>query len=327
MIVSMALLGLIGCRSVPALNQPTSQPHTASPLNGLNFETISLENGDAPITLELAYKIGAITNRPAILMLGSVKAGQLPFWSTNLLNEGYMLAAFSAARPLDPDPARRPQWLNFDERFAHNYVAGGFHAPHDTGRIIDYLLARGDVKKIGWVGSSSTGIPGLSVATREPRLEAIVAFVSTGAYRQWLASWRTNKLWRGKSDALWPETEQLLPQSDPILRVDKMFPCAVLMVNGGEDKVVDPATARAFVNAARPFYQSDPDRLRLVIYEGFGHNLPRDIVPMYIENWFHLYLSQTDSPPKKQIAAKNLKESVQRTSITGRDHQEIMKAK
>ncbi len=293
----------------------------------LKFESVSLENGDAPITLELAWRTGTISNHPAILMLGSVKEGQLPSWSTNLLNEGYMLAAFSAAHPADPDPARRPQWLYFDERFAHSYVAGGYYAPRDADKVIDYLLARGDVKKIGWVGSSSTGIPGLSVAVSEPRLDAIVAFVSTGAYRQWLDSWHTNKLWRGKTDHLWPETEALLPKADPILRVTKMFPCAVLMVSGGDDKVVDPATARSFVNAARPFYQSDPNRLRFVIYEGYGHNLPADIVPMYIENWFHLYLNPTNSPPKSEVVAKNLDESVKRTSVTGADHKEIMHAK
>ncbi len=293
----------------------------------IKFETVKIQNGDAPINLELAYSTGTVSNHPAILMLGSVKAGQIPTWSTNLLNEGYMLAAYSAAHPLDPDPARRPQWLNFDERFAHSYVEGGYNAPRDAGKVIDYLLARGDVKKIGWVGSSSTGIPGLSVAVNEPRLDAIVAFVSTGAYRQWLDSWHTNKLWHGKTDHLWPETEALLPKADPILRVAKMFPCAVLMVSGGDDKIVDPATARSFVNAARPYYANDPERLRFVVYEGYGHNLPRDIIPMYIENWFHLYLNPTNAAPKPEGAAKDLNESVKRTSVTGADHKEIMHAK
>src|SRR5262249_22101550 len=158
--------------------------------------------------------------------------------------------------PPDPDPARRPQWLFFDQRFAHSYVLGGYRAPRDAARVIDYLIARGDVhpKKIGWLGSSSTGIPGLAVATREPRLAAIVAFVSTGAYRQWLDSWHANGLWRGSGSELWPETEALLAH-DPILHVEKMFPVAVLMVSGGNDKVVDPNTAKAFVEAARPFYK------------------------------------------------------------------------
>ena len=160
--------------------------------------------------------------------------------------EGYMLVAFSVAYPPDPDPARRAQWLFFDQRFAHGYVLGGLRAPQDARRVIDYLVKRGDVApdKIGWLGSSSTGIPGLAVATQGPRLAAVVAFVSTGAYRQWLETWHTNGLWRGTTKDLWPETEELLEKVDPILHVDRMYPTAVLMVSGGEDKVVDPRTAK-----------------------------------------------------------------------------------
>jgi len=264
---------------------------------------------------------------PAILMLGSLKANQPPDWSINLVKEGYLLVAFTVDHPPDPDPAKRPQWLYFDERFAHSYVLGGYRAATDVERVARYLASRGDVnsEKLGWLGSSSTGIPGLSVATRGPRLAAIVAFVSTGAYRQWLGTWKPNGLWRGKSDVLWSETEQLL-RYDPILHVDKMFPTAVLMVNGSEDKVVDPKTARAFVDAARPYYRSDPERLRLVLYEGLGHNLPIDIVRMYAEHWFHLYLHPTDPPPRPAKEAANLPEGVRRTQINATDHKKVIGA-
>ncbi|MGZ5566711.1 MAG: alpha/beta hydrolase family protein [Limisphaerales bacterium] len=296
----------------------------ASPLQ---FDTVTLTDRQPTIKIELAWRPGVVAKHPAILMLGTAQSNSLPSWSSNLLNEGYMLAAFSAERAPDPDPARRPQWLYFDQRFAHSYVEGGLNAVEDSGRVIDYLLKRGDVGKIGWVGSSSTGIPGLAVATQEPRLAAVVAFVSTGAYRQWLDSWHSNQLWRGQTNGLWAETESLLPKVDPILHVQKMFPCAVLMVSGADDKVVDPKTARAFVDAARPYYKQDPDRLRLVIYEGFGHNLPADIVQMYIEHWCHLYLNPTNATPLPQGAATNLQESAARTSITGSDHRSIMRAK
>jgi hypothetical protein len=296
----------------------------------LKFETVSLPHSNAPITLHLAFEPNA-SQYSAILMLGTLqpdgKKWEVPAWSTNLLHEGFMLAAFRAEHAPDPDPARRPQWLFFDQRFAHSYVEGGFYAPSDAGRVMDYLQKRGHVAKFGWLGSSSSGIPGLAVATREPRLNAIVAFVSTGAYRQWLDSWYTNKLWRGQTTERWPETEKLLPQVDPILYVNKMFPCAVLMVSGGDDKVVDPKTAHAFVEAAKPFYADDPNRLRLVVYDGFGHNLPADVVSMYAESWFRMYLHPTRPPPPSPGVAKDINESAKRTSVTGADHKEIMHAK
>ncbi len=110
-----------------------------------------------------------------------------------------MLCAFSVAHPPDPDPARRPQWLVFDERFAHSYPLAAQRAIADSQRVVAYLRTRADVDpdKLGWFGSSSTGIPGLAVATQGPRLAAVVAFVGTGAYRAWLDTWQPNGLWRG----------------------------------------------------------------------------------------------------------------------------------
>lgn len=291
----------------------------------LQFEKVTLDDEQPAATVMLLWAPSELRQRPVILMLGALKADEPPFWAVDLLREGYLLAAFTVAHPPDPNPARRPQWLVFDQRFAHGYVQGGARAPHDAGRVIDYLMARGDVlpDRIGWMGSSSTGIPGLAVATREPRLAAIVAFVSTGAYEQWLQTWHTNGLWKGETDELWPETRELL-QWDPIRHVEGMYPTAVLMVSGGDDKVVDPATARAFVDAARPYYRQDPERLRLVIYEGFGHNLPRDIIKMYTEHWFHLYLHPTEPPPPPPTAPANLDESVRRTQINAAKHREVV---
>lgn len=294
----------------------------------LKFESITLKEGGPEATVQIAYRAGVVKRHPAILMLGSLEAGKLPAWSTGLVDEGYLLAAFSVAHPPDPDPARRAQWLYFDQRFAHSYALGGHRAVTDSKRIIDYLTSRGDVDpaKIGWLGSSSTGIPGLSVVTQGPKLAAIVAFVSTGAYRQWFETWHTNKLWQGKTNELWPETEALLAKYDPILHVGTMFPTAVLMVSGGDDVVVDAKTARAFVRAAKPFYESDPERLRLVIYEGFGHNLPIDVVRMYAEHWFHLYMSPTEPAPVPLKPAKGLKESVVNTQINAADHKKVVGA-
>src|SRR5262245_46458934 len=77
----------------------------------LKFESIELKDTNAPITLELAYHPGA-SNYSSILFIGTLhpKTNQweVPSWSTNLINEGFMLAAFRAKHPPDPDPARRP---------------------------------------------------------------------------------------------------------------------------------------------------------------------------------------------------------------------------
>ena len=239
-----------------------------------------------------------------------------------------MLAAFSATHPPDPDPQRRPVWLYFDERFAHSYALGAVRAIEDSGRAVDYLVSRRDVnpEKIGWLGSSSTAIPGLAVVTQGPRLAAFVGFVCTGAYEQWFETWREHGLWRGGTKRLWPETLELLRRHDPILYATNAYPTAVLMVSGGADKIVDPKTAQAFAETARPAYAQDPDRFRLLIYDGFGHNLPADVVQQHAEHWFRLYLNPTSTPPVSAAAATNLAQAVMRSQINAADHRAVMNA-
>lgn len=308
---------LMACRSALGDNLPTWR-----------FDSVTLTNGGPPATVQRAWMPGRLARHPVILLLGSLGTNALPDWSTNLVQGGYMLAAFSVAHPLDPDPARRAQWLVFDERFAHSYVLGGVRTPGDAGRVIDYLVAlpEVDADKIGWFGSSTTGIFGLAAAVHEPRIKAIVAFVATGAYERWLSTWQPNGLWRGGTNGLWPETVALLPRADPIHSVSNLFPTAVLMISGAVDKVVDPASAQTFIEAAQPYYTRDPERLRFVRYEGRGHNLPRDILQLYAEHWFRLYLHPTRQPPAPNPSTPTLTESARRTAVSATPHETVIGA-
>src|SRR5690349_21154382 len=106
----------------------------------LRFESVILKDGGPEATLHLVSSAGATAIRhPVILMLGALDSNAPPFWSTNLLQEGWMLCAFSVAYPPDPDPARRPQWLVFDERFAHSYPLAAQRAVADSQRVVTYL--------------------------------------------------------------------------------------------------------------------------------------------------------------------------------------------
>jgi dienelactone hydrolase len=325
--MQLSNIALVCCLSVACLAETNNAPGQTPAVPNLKYEAVTFKGNGPAATLHMLYRPGKVPRHPVILMLGTLTIDRPPDWSMGLLADGYMLVAFSVAHPPDSNPARRPQWLVFDERFAHSYVLGGHRAAIDAHRIIDCLVNRGEVnrEKIGWIGSSSTGIPGLAVATQGPRLAAVVVFVSTGAYAQWLNTWQTNGLWRGKTNQLWPETKELL-QYDPIRHVAAMYPTAVLMVNGGEDKVVDPATARAFVAAAKPFYENDPDRLQLVIYENFGHNLPGDVVKLYAEHWFHLHMHPTNPPPQPTSKPGTFPDSVQKTQINASSHKDVMGA-
>ena len=142
----LALLGLQpGCRS------PGTAP--AGPSRApLSFEKVTLTEGGPPCTIDLLGTLRGPGRAPVILLLGSLSADSPPAWAQELLEAGFVLAAFSVDHPPDPDPERRPVWLHFDERFAHSYVLGGERAPRDARRVIDHLAARGDLatERLGW---------------------------------------------------------------------------------------------------------------------------------------------------------------------------------
>src|SRR4029434_8647925 len=83
----------------------------------LRFASVTLKEGGPAATLDVLWCPGAAARHPVILMLGALNPNAPPAWSTNLVREGWMLCAFSVAHLLDPDPARRPQWLAFHEPF------------------------------------------------------------------------------------------------------------------------------------------------------------------------------------------------------------------
>ncbi len=113
---------------------------------------------------------------------------------------------------------------------------------------------------------------------------------------------------------------------DPILHASNLWPTATLLVNGGDDKVVDIRSARAFVEAARPAFTNDPARLRLVNYEGFAHNLPPDVMRDYAERWFRLYLHPVNPPPGPLAPIRSLAEAARQTQINSAPHAAVVGA-
>src|SRR5215831_13338837 len=111
----------------------------------LSYSSITLKEDGPPATLDLLWCPGTTARHPVILMLGAMESNAAPAWSTNLVQEGWMLCAFSVAHPLVPDPAKRPQWLVFDERFAHSYPLAAQRAIIDSQRVVAYLRTRDDV--------------------------------------------------------------------------------------------------------------------------------------------------------------------------------------
>jgi hypothetical protein len=162
------------------------------------------------------------------------------------------------------------------------YIACG--TSRDVALVLDYLETRADLQpdRIGWVGGSLGGLVGAILATREKRIKAVVSLIGGGAHRQLATVW-------AKGEPLREETDALLREFDPIDRVARLFPTAVLLCNGATDPTLTAAAAQAFCDAAQPFYAAAPDRLRLVVNPETGHWITEEAYQMTLE-WLGRYV-------------------------------------
>jgi pimeloyl-ACP methyl ester carboxylesterase len=228
------------------------------------------------------------TPRTAVLFLGAMPNLSPSGWARRLLDQGICLAALQVEHPPEPNPQDRPVWLHFDARFAHFYAQIAERTPRDVQRAITLLKnsAEPNIDRFGMLGISTTGIAALAAACRVPDLASVLTFVATGAIQLWLETWKPNGLWKGPpGEEIREATLKLLQAHDPIRHTAGLKGKRVLMINGAEDRVVDLGPARAFAASARN-HMDNSNNLRHVVYEGFGHNLPEDVVGMYAAAWF-----------------------------------------
>ena len=70
-----------------------------------------------------------------------------------------------------------------------------------------------------------------------------------------------------------PERFPLLHPGDPAQRAERLRGCALLLVAGGRDPLVDAAEVRAFYRHLAARWPEAGERLQLVVYPGVGHRL------------------------------------------------------
>jgi dienelactone hydrolase len=225
--------------------------------------------------------------------------------NARLLERGCVLFNFTP-RNIPWDPERPPSvWPIPNQAFAEFFTRWAELAPWDFGPVIDYIQTRKDVLpgRLGYIGGSTTAIIGAGLLAKEPRLTCAVLGAGSGYLKDLFEGWKRNKLWRSDDPKNWPETDDKLKTHDPILRADKFFPAALLMLNGGKDAIIPLESTQAFFEALYPHYAPDPDRLQLIIFAGAGHGWDQKWNEFLVLDWLDRYLLQPEPPkpnPRKQ---------------------------
>lgn len=184
----------------------------------------------------------------------------------------------------------------------------------DVMRLIDYLVARGDVDpaRIGLTGFSKGGIETYFTAAADPRVAAAVPYIGVQSFRwalengQWRARIATIQSGfdaaaasAGKSagsvDFVREFYARVAPgidgQFDGPRMLSAIAPRPLLVVNGDSDANTPIAGVRLAVEAARPYYSAAnaPDRLMLIIQENTPHRVNPESVDAGIA-WFVRWL-------------------------------------
>jgi len=169
----------------------------------------------------------------------------------------------------DPDILMR---LSQDPAQFFHILAG---TVEDVRKVINYAGENLDVdlERVGMMGVSMGAIITLLAATAEERLKAIVSVIG-GANFQVLV--RKSALYKvGLETKLVEKFAQsageLIGKYDPINNAHLFRSIPVLLLNGERDDLIPLECASSLYEALKPHYQDAPDRLRLRVYKGIGH--------------------------------------------------------
>lgn len=220
----------------------------------------------------------------------------------DLVDRGCALVSFQNLKPEpQPWPEGRPKWVwpTPDPAGAESFARVAKDAPGDWGTVIDWIETREDLRadRIGYMGGSTTAIIGFGLISMEPRITCAALLAGSGSMRLFVEGWKRNYNWEEKGFETWPETEELFEKWDPEFFVDRVFPTALLMINGSDDKIIPIESVRHYYDAIRPHYAADPERLRFIVFEGAGHGWDQKWNHFMVVDWFDRYLIQ-DVPPK-----------------------------
>jgi dipeptidyl aminopeptidase/acylaminoacyl peptidase len=150
----------------------------------------------------------------------------------------------------------------------------------DVSLLIDMMPAQLglEMPRIGMTGGSLGGHVTLLAMAMDERISVGGAMVPSGDYRQ-LMELRAESRQTPAED--WPEyypaaLNAAVRKFDPLHNAKAYSDRPLLLTCGGADPLVPPQTARSFYDAVKPCY-TKPDRLKLSVYDGVGHDVTPDI--------------------------------------------------
>jgi len=133
----------------------------------------------------------------------------------------------------------------------------------------------------------------LLAATSEKRLKAVVSVIGGANFQALVKKSSLYKIGlKTKILKMFAKSAgDLIRKYDPISNVHLFRSIPVLLLNGERDDLIPLECASSLYEALKPHYRDAPDRLRMKVYEGIGHEYTSEMEKEAVE-WLRRNLAQ-----------------------------------
>jgi len=181
-------------------------------------------------------------------------------------------------------------WAKFAENFPRTFFTIVVETAKDLGEIVDFLETTELInpERIGVMGISMGGFITLVAATLEKRLKVAASVIGSANFPLFVKNMVSLKVLPFKEKPMYhpdEKTKKLYKIYDPLNNLDKFLPTALLLIGGSLDPFVPKDGITELYEALKPYYKSNPHRLKLKLYEvAHVYNLEMEAE---VINWFN----------------------------------------
>ena len=207
-----------------------------------------------------------------------------------LANEGFVVAAMDAVKHGERSDPNLLADLGKDPSLMFQMLIG---TAEDVRTVIDYLGEDlgADQEKAGMMGVSMGAITTLLAATMEDRLKVAVSVIGGANFQTLVTKSHLERIGLpvGQLTQFVESAGGLIKRYDPIYNAQRFRSIPLLLLNGEIDDLIPLECAQSLDEALKPQYRATPERLKMIVYPGVGHEYTHEMEDEAVD-WLKQYL-------------------------------------
>ena len=142
-----------------------------------------------------------------------------------------------------------------------------------------------DEGRIGIIGVSMGGFSALRTLVMEDRINVVAPIIASPYFDE-----IPEDVPIVKNPEIMQKLKNYSDRYSPASHLDRFYPRAILFQIGGQDIHFSGENVKKFCHILGPYYEEDPDRLKLIVHDNVAHEFTQ---PMWnnVIDWFQKYLT------------------------------------